>query len=403
KWRAAAAGALGGALFYTYVYYAIGWSAAIALLAVYCIFRVPRRLKLALLSLGVTVLLSIPFLLWTREAKKSGGYEHRSARLGMTYSHLPSSTGLQYTAWYLLLVVVVIAAWLRWRSRLSGLPEEIRRRAEAMALLLSCAAVGGLAGMNMQLVTGFNVQAEKHFTHMIVQPAVMILALIMLLTFFRRSAARESSRAAMMLFIALWVAGAGVQVIAGVNSAEVHRIPPAEAALFRWLKSNTSPDDVVATTSVPLSTELPVFTHNYTLVVNGTRTSGTDDEVLDRFLLANALAGTPSSTLVEVLTPPPSSAIHQPGDPAVRYPVSFLFEHSPYRVDNLLQPSLTPAAASAVLSRYQHLDLNRQLHRFRVNYVYTLAGQHLAEVAGWQAQKVLQTTEGALWRLTPNA
>src|SRR6185437_11237086 len=86
---ALAAGILGGLLFYVYIYYAVAWCAAIAFLTLLCIWIRFAQIRIALISLGATVALAVPFLLWTRSAARAGGYLYRSARLGMTYSHIP--------------------------------------------------------------------------------------------------------------------------------------------------------------------------------------------------------------------------------------------------------------------------------------------------------------------------
>ena len=44
-------------------------------------------------------------------------------------------------------------------------------------LVLGCCMLGGLAGMNMQVVTGFNIQAEHHYPHMVLQPLGLLLLL----------------------------------------------------------------------------------------------------------------------------------------------------------------------------------------------------------------------------------
>ncbi len=397
---ALAAGVLGGLLFYTYIYYAIAWSAGIGLLTLLCLLFKPRLRKTSAIALAVTVAFSIPFLLWTRSAKKAGGYAYRSARLGMMYSHIPPRLDIEFSIVFFVAIVLVMLFWAACREKFTGIDQEVRQFADLIVAVFGCAALGGVAGLNLQLVAGFNVQPNKHYTHMVIQPALIIMGLAVVLALTARFRKQWTAAWGAALFIALFLLGAAVQVTAAVNSAEAHRVFPADARLFDWLNRNTASDDVVATTDLGLATELPVFTHNYTLLANGTRSSGSDDEIVDRFLLADALASSPSAVVEQQLRPVEKDEVYHAGDPVGASYVPFLFEHSPKRVANLLQPMLTPQATADALAKYRRLDLNRKLHRFRVNYVYVMNGQTPAAIAGWRMQMVLQTKRGSLWRLT---
>ena len=401
---ALAAGVLGGLLFYTYIYYAIAWSAGIALVTLFCLLVQPSRSRTAAISLGVTVGLAIPFLLWTRSAKQAGGYLYRSARLGMTYSRLPPRLDIEFSIAFVLVIVLAMLFWAACRAALTGLDKEVRQSTDAIVAVFGCAALGGIAGLNLQLVTGFNVQANKHYTHMVIQPAIIIMGLAVMMALSARVRSRGSAVWGAAFFAVLFTLSAAAQVSAGINSAKAHRVIPADQRLFDWLERNTTPDDVVATNDLAISAELPVFTHNYTLLANGTRSSGSDDEILDRLLLADALVHTSLAEVQKQLRPTNKDELSwRFGSPFTTNYVPFLFEHSPKRVPNLLQPMLTPQAAAVALAKYRHLDLNQQLHRFRVNYVYVMDGQTPATVGGWQMQMVLQTTRGTLWKLTQGA
>ena len=398
---ALAAGVLGGLLFYTYIYYAIAWGAGIGLLTLLCLFFQPGLRKTAAIALAVTLGFSFPFLLWTRSAKQAGGYAYRSARLGMIYSRIPPRLDIEFSIFFFVAIVLVMLLWTACRAKLTGIDREVRQFTDLIVAVFGCAALGGIAGLNLQLVTGFNVQANKHYTHMVIQPALIIMGMAVLLALTARFRKHWPAAWGAALFIALFSLSAAVQVTAALNSADAHRVFPADARLFAWLERDTAPDDVVATTDLALATELPVFTHNYTLLANGTRSSGSDDEILDRFLLADALVSSPPAVVEQQLRPIEKDEVYHAGDPVgASYYVPFLFEHSPKRVPNLLQPMLTHEAAADALAKYRDLDLNRELHRFRVNYVYVMNGQAPATIAGWRMQMVLKTERGSLWKLT---
>ncbi len=400
---ALAAGVLGGLLFYTYIYYALAWSAGIGLLTLLCIVFQPRLRKIAAIALAATIGFSFPFLLWTRSAKQAGGYTYRSARLGMVYSHIPPRLDIEFSIIFFVAIVVVMLLWAACRVKFTRMDQEMRQFTDLIVAVFGCATLGGIAGLNLQVVTGFNVQANKHYTHMVIQPALIITGLSVLLALTARFRKQWPAAWGAALFMALLLLGVAVQVTAALNSAEAHRVLPADARLFGWLERNTAADDVVATTDLALATELPVFTHNYTLLANGTRSSGSDDEILDRLLLADALVSIPPAVVEQQLRPTKEDEIYHLGDPVGMSYVPFLFEHSPKRVANMLQPMLTPEAAADALAKYRHMNLNRELHRFRVNYLYVMSGQTPATIAGWRMRMALQTKRGNLWKLTQAA
>jgi hypothetical protein len=71
-------------------------------------------------------------------------------------------------------------------SRLdTGETKDWKFAGSVVAVLLGLEA-GGLAGLNMQVVTGFNIQAPLHFPHMVLQPAGMILFAILISLASRR-------------------------------------------------------------------------------------------------------------------------------------------------------------------------------------------------------------------------
>jgi hypothetical protein len=390
------AGILGGLLFYTYVYYAIPWSGCVALVTLATFLMWRDRLRQSIVSLVTTALAGLPFLLWTKAANKTHGYAYRSARLGMLHSHGVTLLAREQTVFWFCAIGLCSLVWGLCRTRFAGVSDEARRLTDAAALVCACAALSAIAALNMQIVTGFNIQPEIHYPHMVIQPATIILITILGLAFTQRARGRRSARLSAGLFLALFALCALEQISGAMNSAQAHRILPAEGALFSWLNQNTGPDDVVATTNLSLCIVLPVFTHNYSLLGNGSRTSGSDDEVLHRFLLANALTSTPETKVVEELN---GSWSHESWDPnpAITGYAGFLYEWSPYR--DVMRPSLTPEAIAKAVDWYRSLDIAHDLERFRVNYIYTMNGQRPASIRGWQTQSVLDTQQGTLWRL----
>jgi hypothetical protein len=168
--RLLVAGVLGGLLFYTYSYYAIAWTAAVAFLCAVALIRpllVPPKLAI---TLAATAILAVPFFEGSHLSRLSGGYQNRANRLGMVFGHLPSKSGIFLTiAWG----ATALIAWFVWTRISLRLDPGARSQTTTTFLVILFCVIGGLAGMNMQLITGFNVQETHHFPHMILQPLVV--------------------------------------------------------------------------------------------------------------------------------------------------------------------------------------------------------------------------------------
>jgi hypothetical protein len=225
----------------------------------------------------------------------------------------------------------------------------------------------------------------------------MILVLLAILfVLLRRHTAEGRGYGRILTWALLFlVAGASVvtQVSAAVNSAPFHRVNPSDRPLFQWLGQHTTPGDVVATVNLRICMDLPVFTHNNTLLVQGSRTSASNEEILERFLFANALSGTPVSRVAAELR---EQGTGPHALPFVTY--SFmLFEQSPYM--NPATHSMYEAKTQELLTQYRNLQLPAELNRYRVDYVYAPMDQRPPQIAGWRLTEVLTTGDGRLWRI----
>lgn len=386
------AGILGGLLFYSYIYYAIAWAIAVTLLVLIAALHNRTCLRTSLAALLSTVFTGVPFLFWVRASKRAGGYLYRTDRLGAIHTHIPAAHDIKLGTAF---VICLLSLWAGWRYFVARREEPSPSPfPSATAVVFGCAAAGGILGMNMEILTGTDVQFNHHFPHMVIQPALILLLLTVLLSATCQLRQKRSTRWASILFVAFFLVCALTQVEAAINSAPLHREVPSEQALFHWLNQNTHPGDVVATDSIELALYMPLYSQDYTLMVNGSRTSASDSEILDRFLLAEALTGVSTESVAEKLgrgigTNLPNHA------PWTSYP-AFFFEHSP---DLASSRALTPQVLNESVANYRSLDVAEQLKRFRVDYLYALNGQQPAKVAGITWQKVLVTSDGVLYRL----
>jgi hypothetical protein len=313
----------------------------------------------------------------------------------MSHSYLPTAWGLRLTLSVGLVTLAGLAVWRWLRDRAAKGGEAVAAvrwsySAAMVPVVVSC-ALGGIAGLNMQVVTGSNIQAEQHFPHMVLQPMVLLLfCLVTALWVGKRS---WSVAAGAVAFSLLYLACGAAQVEAAGTTAQLHRVRTSDQVLFGWLEQHSEAGAVVATTDLRLSTVLPVYTHDGTLLANGSRTSASDDELIERYFLASALTSIPPETVERQLT-------QQNGTPDSGLPIAtysyFLFEHSPY-VDSSLRRIRTDKLAD-VMERYRTLDLGAELEHFRVNYVWMTDGE--PEMSpGWGWEKALNTEDGSLWIL----
>jgi hypothetical protein len=385
-----AAGFVGSLLFYAYTFYAVSWSVACLLLALLSFWPAAMIPRLSVCTVLATTAGALPYLLWTQASKASGAYTARMLRLGMHYSHALSPAAVHITEFWGAIFLALLAGWLLLQRTQ---PSSAKRdRIHAAVLVLTAVGLGGITGVDMQIVTGFNIQAEFHYTHMVIQPAAALLACLLIASLLASTGIRPwHGRVA---FALLLLACTGSQVDAAIHSAVFHRLHPADEALFDWLESHTAPGDVVATTNLRLCLEMPLYSHNRLLVADGTRSAGSDQELLDRLLLANRLAGASLSRLTSSLrgADPVPDGVHIAGYP------SYLFEESPLL--NQGTHGLTDAALTAALDRFQKMNPAQELQRFRVNYLYTRPEESPVALPGWTLQPVLQTEEGTLWRLS---
>jgi hypothetical protein len=383
-WLMAGAGAMGGLLFYTYIYYAIPWSAGVLFVVLLGWALKPLEVPPSVvLAPAATVVVALPFLYWRHVSALSGSYQNRTNRLGNFFAHTVSRNALELSLIWGLAGAAGIAGRL-WLGRVAARPKEAQRYGTVLLTVLGCALLGGLAGMNMQVVTGFNIQPEHHYPHMVLQPLGLTLLLLAFAGLTER--VNLSRRSGAVLFAAVYLACCGSQLEAAVNSAEIHRMPETDRALFAWLGEHSDKGSMVATTDFRLCVVLPLYTHNGTLIADGTRSGASDAELVERFLLASALTRTPESIVQERLS--------QVGGITYSY---YLFETSPTYFDSN-RHRIKEQALPAVMQQYRELNLAEELKRFRLDYVWMTDGPP-AEVTGVRWEKAFQTEDGTLWKL----
>ncbi|QMV17889.1 hypothetical protein GOB94_03670 [Granulicella sp. 5B5] len=384
---AAGAGLLGGLLFFSYVYYAIAWTVLLGVLSAVALVRPSVVSRVAWITLAKTAVFAAMFLLWEHVSKADGNYFVRAVRIGLYHSHLVVGENLRETEFWTAQALVCAAVWLWLRRRAGG------EFTDALMVVLLAAMAGGLAGMDMQVVTGFNVQQVQHYPHMVLQPVgFMMMAVLAAMVW---PAGRAGVAVAGVGFAVLLSAAMMAQVEGGRDTASMHAMPQAERGLFAWLNAKTPVGSVVATDELELSIVLPVETHNSVLFANGSRSSASDDELLERFLLASRLVGEPSEVVESELSGEMPADV---AEPPANYSL-YLFEFSKKYQRRLAERRVAPAWIPVLLQRYATMDLAQELQRFRVDYVWVPTGRMPVAVTGWRYAEAFSSTEGTLWQL----
>jgi len=264
--------------------------------------------------------------------------------------------------------------------------------ARSLLLIFMALIAGGLFGLNMRLVVGFDVQSTHHFPHMVLQP--MALLLIAILFVMATRANRDLNGLYLALLVLLFTAGAVAQIEAARDSVQMFRISPDWRELVVWLNDHSETGSVVATNRLDLNVFLPVATHNSVLVSDGSRSSATDRELLERYLLAGRLSGVSEQQVKNQLLSDTSAEIG--GSLSYSY---YLFENSSFREPGTQH--IDHAQISGLLNWFSTMDISKELKSFRVDYVVTDRSVEPPQMPGYGWKSVFESGNLTLWHLQP--
>lgn len=388
---AALAGIVGGLLFYSYIYYAIAWSVAVFTLSVVALFKPSLFSRNAWVSLAASCLSAIPFVIWKHVAETSGNYADRTARLGLVRGHMLDAEQFKISlAWVTAAILLALIAWKLY-ARLDRAPDSSDSVYTSSLLLIVMALMaGGLFGLDMKVVVGFDVESAHHFPHMVLQPLALLLIAILFVLATRRW--RTLNGLYLTLLTLLFTAGAVAQVEAARDSVQMFRISADWRELVGWLNNHSATGSVVASNQLDLNVFLPVATHNSVLVSDGSRSSATSRELLERYLLANRLSGASEEQVKEQLLSDTSAEFG--GSLSYSY---YLFETSPYLTPGTHH--IDPAQIGGLLNWFSNMDISKELKGFRVDYVVTDRGVEPPQTPGFSWISVFKSDNLILWQL----
>jgi hypothetical protein len=373
------AGAVGSLLFYTYVYYWPVWIGACLLLL---LFDRNRRRALLWTNL-VTWTCSLPFWWTLVQSSQTPGFANVLARHTSELGHVPQPGKVAYTLGASLVFLVCVALYVRFESgdRLS------RRR---VLLYFSAIFVAALAALNMEVIVGFNVESMLHFPNRLFQP---FLTLTLFALASRPLLAWKYSQVVLVVVGGLLLSlGMLRQVTMSNTVAAAHEYAPQHRLLFDWLNAHTRQDDVVLATDKDVNDLLPVFTNNRVFVPNGERTSASNQEIGERFLIAMKLLGHSEDDVRALLA---QDVAH--GEP----PLGLTYTYFLFLGTN--QWRLPDWQIDAMLIEYRWLDLSRELDKRRLDYVYARGREQPQTVPGVRFIEAYADTYGHVWRVEPVA
>jgi len=387
-----AAGLTGGSLLYVYFFYAPVWFAATVLLVLLSLSRRFAYLRLMWVSLLTALLASSFYWVQYAEIRRHVNNEWRTARFGVHYGHVPTGDQLRFTVLCLLIFACLLAArWALKRNRSLGELLSARPVVVTTAIFL-----GACAALNMEVVTGLNVEPMAHFPNRVFQPWLWLSAFVLVVTptahlLRARSGWYRANRSRLAFSaMALLVAVAGFrQVAVARNTASFHAVGAERQAVFDWLNGNTNVGDVVLVPVSELSYLLPTETHCRQWIPNGTRTTASNSEILERFLIAAKLLRKGEAWVRHALSQ--GAAGNDPG-PGLTY-VYYLFQGNYDSPDRRLRD----LAVERAIARYWEIDLSHDLALFRLDYVYKQAGEELESVAGFEFKEVSRWGFGSIY------
>jgi hypothetical protein len=371
---AAAAGAVGALLFYTYVYY---WPVWIGACLVLLLIDRGGRPVLGLTNL-VTWLLSIPFWWTLLQAAQYPGFANVLARHTSELGHVPPPAKVVYTIGTSVIFLTCVAVYLRFGPQLVA-----RRR---VLQYFSAIFLAALAALNMEVIVGFNVESMLHFPNRLFQPFLTITVFALA---SQPLVMKRYGQASLLTFGGVLLGLAMLRQVTTSNIvASAHEYAPQHRQLFEWLNDNTRIDDVVLASARDINDLIPVFTQDRVFVPNGERTSASNQEIAQRFLVAMKLLNHSEDDVRALLA---QDVKH--GDP----PLGLTYTYYLFLGTGTWR--LSDSQIDSLLDDYRTLDLSQELGRRRVNYVYGRGGEKPVAVPGWAYQEAYSDAYGELWQV----
>ncbi|MDI6720814.1 MAG: hypothetical protein QMD85_00385 [Candidatus Aenigmarchaeota archaeon] len=266
-----------GILAYSYSYYWLALFIALGILFLHSIYRKDMPLAKNIILIGaIGFVISVPYLMDFASFRSSPEYFDMMSRLAASerFTGLQVNHAIKYSLIYLFFLFFV-------------------RRRDNFFWLITAVFVAGIIGLNMQVITGFNIQGD-HYDFTFLGPLSVIIIIYTFreismnsyknrcMTYFS-GAIRNKSREICLFFTILLLAfGFYSHTAFAVNSYKDFGLSREYREAYDWINKNTPTDSVVATMSTEQNLLLVVYAHNNVFIPNGFLSASTDEEILDR-------------------------------------------------------------------------------------------------------------------------
>jgi hypothetical protein len=291
------AGVGAGLTFYAYYFYWVACFLGLGALFLICsAVNRPAAVRLGAI-LAVGCLVGLPYLAQVYAAQRYGTQRELLMRVG-AFHRAPDLTGLVLAVASAVLLTAVMRA-ARWQGA-----DARKRRALVLCGLCLAFVLGAGAGLNLQVITGYDPQHD-HFWNRVIQPFGFLTGILLLSglvsppTGARRSAVRVLACAAIgyLLFSAGYR-----QVSIALRTGHEYRVSSPRYQALLWVRQHVDPGRVVGTLDPELVAMVPGVAGTWNFVPVGDRTMATNEEILTRYVIAARLEGETPQTLGKRLT-----------------------------------------------------------------------------------------------------
>lgn len=277
-----------GLLFYTYFYYWIFVLAGIVFLLPLLLWQKKSdEVKILLLTTFVGLVISLPHWIFFFNFQAIPARQDILERMGLEPGRIRN---LYRTAQYLIFAFIV------FRS--------IKKKDFTFWFLLAF-LLGGIAALNIQLLTGYTLQSW-HWVTVVLNPFSIIILVYLLSRIFNRKSIPKGFKRfytpiVYFLIIFFILRAFALQFVAAKNTYQGYTLPQTTIEAFNWLNNNTLKDAVILTPSFETNSQIPVYTHNNIFLPAGNVTVASNQEITERLLTAYQIFGIGREQLAKTL------------------------------------------------------------------------------------------------------
>lgn len=273
-----------GSLFYVYFYY---WAFATVLMLVLTsllLFFNREKAFTALKILFGGLVISLPYWFKVLSLRANPFYDELATRVGLEYSRNFRTGSID--AYILAIFLFLLLLWLG------------KKRGEIVtSIFLGAALLSYIVVLNIQIVTGFNIQPDHWGSRVNVYILSLGIMVVAFWLFDFLSKKFKNSRpiiSAPIIYVLVWFflsISLIVQIRNSSLSSNDYRIPEDLLVAYKWINLNTPKDSVFLSPSSKTTFYLPFFTHANVYAPPSCYSLLPRDQIIDRFLEAYAAFG----------------------------------------------------------------------------------------------------------------